>query len=133
MRTEEIIGIWRTVILGDHKSWVMFGNGTCVILMEPEEDLAAQAVRILREYGPVHAGTPSADFGIIELDDAPGWVVYGHHDDVLSYVAPEEVEEADELKVGLLGRSKRDQDGRELEVVHVEDKRDRLHQANSST
>lgn len=124
MRTEEIVAVWRTVILGDEKSWVMFRNGTCVILMEPEEDLAAQATEILREYGPALGGTPSGDFGVIDLDDAPGWVVYGHHSDVLTYVAPEEVEEdADDVKIGLLGRSRRALDGEELDVVHVEDKR----------
>ncbi|MFB4313219.1 hypothetical protein [Actinomadura sp. 21ATH] len=123
MQAEELVGVWRAVILGEGKSWVAFEHGTCVILMAPEDDLAAQAVGILREYGPVAAGTPAADFGTIELDDAPGWVVYGHHDDVLTYVAPGEVEDPDELRVGLLGRSKRDLDGRELTVVHVEDRR----------
>ncbi|MFF5258514.1 hypothetical protein ACFY4C_06180 [Actinomadura viridis] len=124
MGTEEIVAVWRAVILGDEKSWVMFRNGTCVILMEPEDDLAAQATGILREYGPAVGGTPSGDFGVIDLDDAPGWVVYGHHADVLTYVAPEEVDEdADDVKIGLLGRSRRALDGEELDVVHVEDKR----------
>ncbi|GAA4236265.1 hypothetical protein GCM10022254_45470 [Actinomadura meridiana] len=81
---------------------------------------------MLREYGPVHAGGPAADFGTIDLDEAPGWAVYGHHDDVLTHVAPDEVDDgAEDLVIGLLGRSKRDRDGRELTVVHVEDKRPR--------
>ncbi|WP_433464285.1 hypothetical protein [Spirillospora sp. CA-128828] len=94
--------------------------------MEPEDDLSVQAVELLREYGPVHGGTPAGDFGTIDLDAAPGWAVYGHHNDILTYVAPDEVEDAaNDLAVGLLGRSKRDQDGHELAVVHVEDKRSR--------
>lgn len=94
--------------------------------MEPGDDLAAQAVEPLREYGPVQPGGPAGDFGTVDLDAAPGWAVYGHHNDILTYVAPEEVEErAESLAVGLLGRSKHDQDGREINVVHVEDKRAR--------
>ncbi|WP_179278667.1 hypothetical protein [Actinomadura mexicana] len=50
--------------------------------------------------------------------------MYGHHNDILTFVAPEEAgDDAPDLAGGLLGRSKRDQDGRELVVVHVEDKR----------
>ncbi|WP_211342917.1 hypothetical protein [Actinomadura pelletieri] len=124
MTTEELVQVWRDVIRGDDKSWVLFEHGTCVILMEPEEDLAAQAVELLREYGPVHAGGPAGDFGTLDLTAAPGWAVYGHHDDILTYVAPEEVEEgAESVAVGLLGRSKRDRDGHELNAVHVEDRR----------
>lgn len=126
MVADELVQVWRDVIQGDEKSWVLFENGTCVILMEPEDDLSAQAVALLREYGPVHAGGPAGDFGTIDLEAAPGWAVYGHHGDILTYVAPDEVEEgADDLVVGLFGRAKRDQDGRELAVVHVEDKRAR--------
>ncbi|MFI0479558.1 hypothetical protein [Actinomadura sp. 9N215] len=126
MLAQELVQVWRDVIQGDEKSWVLFEHGTCVILMAPAEDLAAQAVELLREYGPVHAGSPAGDFGTIDLDAAPGWAVYGHHDDVLTYVAPEEVEDgAEDLAVGLFGRSKRDLDGHELNVVHVEDKRPR--------
>ncbi|RSN64244.1 hypothetical protein [Actinomadura sp. WAC 06369] len=126
MTTEELVAVWRDVITGDHKSWVLFEHGTCVILMDPEDDLAVQATGLLREFGPVQAGTPAGDFGTIDLDAAPGWAVYGHHNDVLTYVAPEEAgDEPSDLAVGLLGRSKRDQDGKELTVVHVEDKRPR--------
>ncbi|MGH3242068.1 MAG: hypothetical protein ACRDNL_16965 [Spirillospora sp.] len=124
MVTQELVQVWRDVIQGDEKSWVLFEHGTCVILMEPADDLAAQAVELLREYGPVTGGTSAGDFGTIDLDAAPGWAVYGHHNDVLNYVSPEEVEDgADDVVVGLLGRSKRGQDGLELNVVHVEDKR----------
>jgi hypothetical protein len=121
----DFVEAWRRTIQGEHKSWVLFRHGTCVVLVDPgdEADLAAQAIAILREYGPVHAGTPAGDFGTITLDPGPGFVVYGHHDDVLTFVGADEVIEPDDLTVGLYGRTKRDQDGRELDVVHVEDKR----------
>lgn len=46
--TDALAEVWRQIIIGDHKSWVLFANGTCVILMEPADDLASQATAILR-------------------------------------------------------------------------------------
>ena len=92
--------------------------------MAPEGDLATQATAIMAEYGPVHVGSPAGDFGVIHLNDVPGWVVYGHHPDMLTYVSPEEAgEQASDLVIGMLGRGKRDQDGASPVVTHVEDKR----------
>ena len=120
--TEALIGTWRT-LLDPTKSWVLFEHGTCVIPVEPGTDLATQAVDLLREFGPVQVGTPAGDFGVLELEDTTGWAVTGHHPDVLTYVAPDEVAETTDTAVGLLGRAKRDEDGRALRVVHVEQPR----------
>ena len=32
------IDVWRRIIADPEKSWVLFDNGTCVILVEPVED-----------------------------------------------------------------------------------------------
>ncbi len=124
----EAIDIWRRIIRGDTKSWVLFEHGTCVILMQPEGDLAEQAKALLAEWGPVQVATPSADFNIIELEDDLGWVVTCHHSDILTYVPPDEFgtpepPELSEVLIGLTGRGWRDQDAAELNVIHVEDKR----------
>ena len=58
----ELVETWRQIIIGDHKSWVLFAHGTCVVLAGPAEDLAGQATGILRVYGPVHPGSPTGDF-----------------------------------------------------------------------
>ncbi|MEU3721358.1 hypothetical protein [Streptomyces sp. NPDC031705] len=71
----------------------------------------------------MHAGSPAADFAVVDLKDAEGWVVTGHHADVLTYVGPDEPHEPSQIAVGLWGRSKRHRDGTALRVVHVEDKR----------
>jgi hypothetical protein len=125
MTTDELVQVWRQIIGGDSRSWVLFEHGTCVILSQPEADLAPQATDLLREWGPVQVGTDAGDFNVIHLANHAGWVVTSHHRDVLNYVSPVEVTGPDtlEIMIGLLGRSKRDQDGRELHVVHVEDKR----------
>jgi hypothetical protein len=119
------VDVWRQIITDAPKSWVLFENATCVILVEPGDDLAAQAVALMKEWGPVHPGSPAGDFGVIELPDALGWIVTGHHDDILTLVRFDEVSSGDvnDLVVGLLGRSKRDLDSAELRVFHVEDRR----------
>jgi len=125
MESKALIDVWRAIINGPNKSWVLFEQGTCVILTQPEGDLAAHAAALLREWGPVRAGSSFGDFGTLELDDGAGWVVTCHHNDILTYVGPDEVspESANDLAVGLLGRSKRSQDAEELRVLHVEDRR----------
>jgi hypothetical protein len=120
----ELIETWRRIIVGGHKSWALFSNGTCVILTQPKGDLGLQALELMKMYGPVHAGSPAGDFSVIELNDAPGWVVTSHHPDILTYVSHDEVgARTNDLVIGLLGRSKRDQDAAELTVVHIEDNR----------
>ncbi len=124
MEGGDLIETWRATINGPNKSWVLFENGTCVIIMEPEVDLAAQATAMLREYGPVHAGSSFGDFSTITLEDGRGWVVTCHHNDILTFVGPDECSpDAQDVVVGLLGRSKRGQDAEVLRVLHVEDNR----------
>lgn len=121
---DELITVWRRIIVGENKSWVMFRQGTCVILSQPEPDLARQAVELLREWGPVHVGTPSADFDVLNLDDDLGWVVTCHHPDILNYMPPAAVSSGTpDMVIGLVGRQIRGEDAQELQVVHVEDRR----------
>ena len=82
MDREALIGAWRECIRGADKSWVLFAQGTCVILTQPEPDLAAQARASLAEWGAVQVCTPAGDFGVITLDNGRGWVVTGHHPDI---------------------------------------------------
>lgn len=121
----DLISLWRSIIVGDTKSWVLFEHGTCVILMKPEADLAAQAKALLAEWGPVHAGSPAGDFSVINLEDEKGWVVTCHHPDILTYVPPDEFGTPEPLQalIGITGRTCREQDADELNVIHVEDKR----------
>jgi hypothetical protein len=124
MEGPELIQAWRASIRGADKSWVVFEHGTCVVLPEPEEDLAAQATALLKEYGPVHVGTPAGDFNVITLESGLGWVVTTHHPDVLNFVGRDEVSPGTaDVMIGLLGRSRRAQDAGELRVLHVEDRR----------
>ena len=86
-----LIEVWRTILIGAHKSWVLFEHGKCVILPSPGPDveLAGAARVVLERFGPVVANSPAASFSVIPLADAAGWVVTGHHPDILNYVPPE--------------------------------------------
>ncbi|MFE3852549.1 hypothetical protein ACFXPN_15555 [Streptomyces griseorubiginosus] len=123
VNTEMVIDVWQRLLADPHKSWVLFEHGTCVVLPAPEGDLAEQATDLLKQFGPAHAGSSAGDFGVIDPEGVEGWVVTGHHNDVLTYVGPDEPQDESQIAVGLLGRSKRHRDGTELRVVHVEDKR----------
>jgi hypothetical protein len=126
MEGTQLIEVWQNTVNDPDKSWVLFDNGTCVILLQPQDDLIAQASALLREFGPVHAGSSFGDFSTITLDNGSGWVVTSHHPDILTFVGTHEVSpESADWVVGLLGRSKRGQDAEELQVLHVEDKRPR--------
>jgi hypothetical protein len=119
-----LVEVWRSLIAEPEKSWVLFKHGTCVMLPQPAADLRAQASELMEEWGRVFPGTSAGDFSVSELVAAPGWVVTSHHKDILTYVSREEVGDgASEVFIGLLGRSRRDQDAQELEVIHVEDRR----------
>jgi hypothetical protein len=118
---DDLVETWRSIIVGENKSWVLFEHGTCVIFTNATGDLAKQATDLLAEWGPVQVGTDAGDFDVVELAEHPGWVVTCHHPDILTYVDQEEVgAQAAEIMIGLIGRSKRDQDAHELTVVHVE-------------
>lgn len=121
--TETLIDAWRRLLAGSGKPWVLFEHGTCVVLEEPGGGLADRATEILRAYGPVSVGGPAGDFRVLELKNGEGWLVTGHHPDVVTFVALEDSEDPSHLAVGMLGRSRRDRDGRDLHVVHVEDGR----------
>lgn len=122
---EQFITAWKSIAFGENKSWVLFRNGTCVFLREPSRDLTDQAVRLMKQYGPVHAGSSAGDFGVVSLRDYPGWVITSHHDDILTYVTPDEVpgDFVVDFAIGGYGRMKRDKDASDLTVIHVEDRR----------
>src|SRR3989344_3773825 len=119
----DLINIYKKIVTDPSMSWVLFKNGTCVMLLRPEEDVQTQAIKILKEHGLVVAGTPSGDFEVTKIPEINGWVVTGDYPGIMMYVSEEEGEKKGDAEVGLIGRNKREHDSRELEVVHIEDKR----------
>ncbi len=119
-----LANVWRRIIVGEGKAWVVFSHGTCVIFSDATGNLTEQALRIMREWGPVHVGSSAGDFSVIKLDQEPGWVVTCHHPDVLTYVSQQDPgPEPLDVEIGLCGRAQRQADAEELTVIHVEEGR----------
>lgn len=127
MQSDNIIDIYKKVVTDNQMSWVLFKNGTCVMLLKPEKDVKEQAMKILKEHGPVVAGTPSGDFEVTKIPDINGWIVTGDYPGIMMYVSEEEAgTNNSDFEIGIIGRTKRRQDGKDLVVVHIEDKLKRM-------
>ena len=121
MNGDEAIRFWRGFIGDPFAPWVLFRHGTCVILDEPAWEPAARATQILREYGPVIVGTDAADFNVIDPGDGRGRIVTCRHPAILTHVAPDEAPPgADDMVIGLIGRTRRHADAAQPVARHVE-------------
>ncbi len=118
----DLVNIYKKIIIDPQMSWVLFKNGTCVMLLEPQKNIKEQAVKILREHGSVVAGSSSGDFEVTKIPEINGWVVTGDYPGIMMFVSEEEGKKKDDAGVGLVGRSKRERDAKELKVEHIEDK-----------
>lgn len=117
----DLVSIYKKIIIDKSARWVLFKNGTCVMLLEPQKNIKEQAVKILREHGSVVPGSSSGDFEVTKISEIDGWVVTGDYPGIMIYVSREEGKEKDDVEVGILGRRKRELDAKELEVAHIED------------
>lgn len=119
----DIISVFQKVVTDPSMSWVLFKNGTCVMPLNSEVDVRTQAMKILEEHGSVVAGTPSGDFEVTKISEIGGWIVTGAFPGIMMYVSDEEAgREKSDFKIGMIGRTKKEQDATSLEVVHIEDK-----------
>lgn len=114
------VEIVQSAITNPATPWVLFSQGTVVFLPGQTEKLESLATELLREWGPVKAGSPAGDFRVISMDR--GWFVGGHHNDILTLVTPDELEadSPSDVEVGVFGRTKRDADAQSLQVIHVQ-------------
>jgi hypothetical protein len=118
------VDVWRSILVKS-TSWVLYKNGTCVILKDVAGNLAEEANKIMKQYGPVYPGSPAGDFTVMSSREVAGWVVGSHHRDILTYVGPEEMgaKPSSDAEIGLIGREKRHRDSQELQIIHMEDRR----------
>ncbi|GGG15789.1 hypothetical protein GCM10011344_15480 [Dokdonia pacifica] len=105
------------------EDWVLFENGTYIIFDETNsaENIEAEALKLIKEFGPVSAGGPAGDFNVISLNKTKGWVVSGHGYGMYTYVHPDELDTdlPNDVVIGLFGRSKRDKDGNNPKIIHI--------------
>lgn len=128
MVEREINEIWKSLIIGENKTLVIFEQGTLVILMkEKRTNPELEAIDIMNKYGPVYPGSPAGDFTVRKLQENTGWLVFYDHPDIINHVALAEIdqkrypiaEEVPAVEVGLLGRGKRSRDAESLKIIHI--------------
>lgn len=105
------------------QDWVLFKNGTYLIFDNADTilNIKEEAVKEMKEFGPVYAGGQAGDFNVIELKQTEGWIVSGHGYGMYTYVNPAELENKNpsDIEIGLFGRSKRDKDGKGPEIIYI--------------
>lgn len=105
------------------KDWVLFENGTYIIFDDVSKinNIEQEALKLMKEFGPVFTGGSAGDFNVISLTKTKGWLVTGHCYGMYTYVNPNELDSKsyDDITVGLFGRSKRDKDGKNPKIIHI--------------
>lgn len=109
------------------EDWVLFENGTYIIFdnIDPLSDVEAEAIKLMKDFGPFYAGSPAGDFSVTHLNKTEGWVVSGHCYGMYTYVNPKELDTKNpsDVEIGIWGRSKRQRDGDNPIIVHINKKR----------
>ena len=122
--------------------WAIFKNGTCVWIYYKDDasseekesfDISKYAKDLLKEYGPIHPGSPQGYFYVNEAENIDGYFVSFHISGLISYVSENDeevkrivdrkkiVEQKEKnLVIGLIGRYYRKLDSESLEIVHIE-------------
>lgn len=114
------IEAWQELIVEPYP-WVLFANGTCVILAKPNDNLEEQATALLRSLFS-RDGEAFGDFGVHPLDAQRGWIVTSPHPDIVTLVTFDEVPEEyreDTLSIASHARAKRKVDADSCRVIHV--------------
>lgn len=123
MNDKELIENVKLAINPKFQDWVLFKNGTYIIFddITKVKNINDEAMVMMKEFGPVFAGGPAGDFNTIHLTKTEGWIVSGHGYGMYTYVSPSEIqnESANDMEIGLLGRSKRDLDGKKPEIIYI--------------
>lgn len=120
-----------------HIAWVSFANGSVFFTAPTDglpmdaslEAIAEAGKAALRELGPVHVGTPSADFNPVRLDgwypDEPVWFVGFDHPAIATVL----VLDTQPVTAGLEARGRRQIDHDELVLACVRGFDGTLHHA----
>ena len=123
--------------------FVIYSNQTAIFLKPKDGDndgnnlkgkgkqaVISEANEIMKEYGPVYAGTQAGDFNSLPLKEEPGfprgYLVTGWCPIMYTFVSKlYEMPQGNILTIGLFGRSKRNKDGKECKPVYWDDTNNR--------
>lgn len=103
------------------QDWVLFQNGTYIIFENADaiDNLKEETIRLIEKFGPVSIGNSSEDFDVTSLNKTEGWIVSCHGYGIYTYVSPQEIKSKNVNQIGLFGRNKRDLDGKNPIVIHI--------------
>ncbi|WP_107037380.1 hypothetical protein [Brumimicrobium mesophilum] len=123
MKPKSLLENVKLAINPQFQDWVLFENGTYIILDDVSQisDVKSEAIKLMKEFGPVSTGGPAGDFGVTYLNETEGWTVSGHGYGMYTYVNPSELDSnsPDDATIGLYGRSKRHKDGQEANIIYI--------------
>lgn len=117
------IEAWQELMIEPYP-WVLFENGTCVILMKPSDHPAEQEAATLLKNLFSSTGEEFGDYGVLKLSLNKGWIVTSTPPDIVTLVKYNEVPEEyrdDTLSIGSHGKNKRKMDAQACRVIHVAD------------
>lgn len=118
---QKFIEIAKKTIIGDIK-WVLFSNGTFILVKDKVDNLQEATTNFLTEFGPVVPATPMGDFSILDLKDGEGWLITSWKQPMLTIVLKEEFDnesEIDDMSAGTYGRTKRGMDAKHPEILFI--------------
>jgi len=119
----ELIEKVKAAINPKFQDWVLFENGTYIILdsLDTDDKIRNIALERMSKYGPVHVGGSAGDFGVSELIEIEGWSISSHSYGMYTYVHPSELDtdSPSEIEIGFFGRNKRNLDGENPIIIHV--------------
>ena len=76
MPQNSIVEAWKKILNGSElkdkgNTWVVFNEGTIVFVegLEDNQEVEEAATKLMREKGPVIAGTPHGDFNVNERNN----------------------------------------------------------------
>lgn len=120
---EQLLEKVQQSIIPVYKNWVLFKNGTYIILDDISNipDVGQEAIRLLAAYRPKSAmEKPDWDYSISHLERVEGWSVYGNGYGIYTYVHPSEMIEAPAPPIIIVfSRNKRTLDEANPEILYI--------------
>lgn len=117
-----LVARWRKALArmqGPEAVWALFKHGTVVLFAAAPRNAEGEARELLKAQNAGRSGASEPE--VTALPNGAGWLVGGLDPRLFTYVAPEEASATTPLHViGRLGRAKREEDGRDLEITHIE-------------
>ncbi|MGH1336583.1 MAG: hypothetical protein ACRBFS_10680 [Aureispira sp.] len=123
LSSEELLKKVQQSIIPVYKNWVLFKNGTYIILDDVSNipDVAQEALRLLATYRPKSVlEKPTWDYSISHLERVEGWSVYGNGYGIYTYVHPDEMMDAPAPPtIIVFSRNKRSLDEANPQILYI--------------